>query len=159
MDLTNGIEKVKGLLKKCGDLWGNFLTFLGEEWKGITGKIKSASDRILGRFPEGTRRLILLASGALVILLFVLVFSTLALASRRPAQAASPELPSGLSIPMADLFIPAEPDFIPGFLFEREVRHTWTLEDINPYWKIPGNPDLWRREIRSAVDILMEDIP
>jgi len=60
---------------------------------------------------------------------------------------------------MEELFIPAEPDFVPEFIFEREKRRFWSLEDIRPYWKAPDSNDRWTEEIKSAVDKLMEGIP
>jgi len=57
------------------------------------------------------------------------------------------------------LFYPLEPDFLPGFLPEREMRRFWTLDDIRPYWKAPGNSPWWMEEITSTVDSLMEGVP
>jgi hypothetical protein len=66
---------------------------------------------------------------------------------------------SGPSIPSEDLFYPREPDFLPDFLPEREMRRFWTLDDIRPYWKAPGNSVWWMEEIISTVDSLMEGVP
>jgi hypothetical protein len=66
---------------------------------------------------------------------------------------------SGSSIPSDEWFFPREPDFLPGFLPERERRRFWTLDDIRPYWKAPGNSPWWMEEIISTVDSLMEGVP
>ena len=65
----------------------------------------------------------------------------------------------GFSIPQEELFIPAEPDFVPELLFEREPRRYWALEDLRPYWRKPEISEHWKEEIKSAVDKIMEGVP
>ena len=158
MNLTEGKEKARELLNKCIELLNTFI----EAFKLLPGKIVFIADRFLGHFPAEKRRIILFAFGGSVALLLILVISTVVIHSGRPKKSAAVEVSAGplLNIPPEDLFIPAEPDFLPGFLLEREPRHSWSIEDIHPYWKKPeGNPDLWREKIKSAVDKLMEDVP
>jgi len=66
---------------------------------------------------------------------------------------------AGLVLSQDDFFIPAEPDFLPEFLLERDPGHTWSIEDIRPYWKSPERTGRWQDEIKSAVDKLMEGVP
>lgn len=79
-------------------------------------------------------------------------------AGGRPASGLTPGVTAGFSIPIEELFFPVEPDFIPEFLLEREPRRFWSLEDIRQYWRVPGETELWRGEVRSAVDRIMEGV-
>jgi hypothetical protein len=97
--------------------------------------------------------------GALAVLFLILIIAA-GISSLRKRRIASHDTVAGsLTIPMEDLFIPVEPDFVPEFIFGREKRRFWSLEDIRPYWKIPDSSGRWREEIKSAVDRLMEGIP
>ena len=64
-------------------------------------------------------------------------------------------------IPPEDLFLPEEPDFIPGVLLERERRTSWTVEDAAPYWQDPlkDGEEPWRQQIEDEIDELMERVP
>ena len=142
--------------EKIGELLGKFGEILSE----IKSVLFSLFDRILERFPEEKRRPIMFGTaGALVFFLVIII--ALSANSGRPERAAAPEMAVGPSIPIPieELFLPAEPDFLPQFLLEREPRQFWSIEDIRPFWRNPGSPELWRREIHSAVDRLMEGVP
>ena len=64
-------------------------------------------------------------------------------------------------IPPEELFLPEEPDFIPGILPEREQRVIWTAEDAAPFWQDPliNGEEPWRRQIETVIDQLMERVP
>jgi hypothetical protein len=66
-----------------------------------------------------------------------------------------------LSIPSEDLFLPDEPDFLPGIILEREPRGAWSSEDARPFWKNPSDGDeaKWRERISSTIDELLEGVP
>ena len=112
-----------------------------------------------GSVAEGKRRVMIFGIGGFAALFLVLIIAVLALNLGSSKGKSVQNLAAGPSIPVEDLFIPAEPDFVPQFLPEREPRRYWSLDDIRPYWKNPGNPDLWREEIKSAVDKIMEGVP
>ena len=97
--------------------------------------------------------------GGFIVLFFVLLISALAVNFRKPKTNTVSASAAALSIPSEDLFIPSEPDFLPEFLLQREPRSYWSLEDIEPYWKTPSDFDLWREEIKSTVDKLMDGVP
>ena len=103
------------------------------------------------------RRPAVFVIGGAVVFFLVLVITIAALASRSPGEAAP--MRAVHLIPPEELFIPDEPDFVPDFLLEREPRHLWSIDEIRPYWRTPGNPEFWHNVIRSAVDELMENIP
>ena len=75
---------------------------------------------------------------------------------------AVPERPNIISpIPPEDMFLPAEPDFVPGVLLEREQRTSWTEQDALEYWRNPleNGEEQWREKIKSTIDDLLEHIP
>ena len=60
-----------------------------------------------------------------------------------------------------DLFLPEEPDYIPGVLLEREQRTVWTTENAAEHWQDPlkYGEEGWREKIEAAVDELLEKVP
>jgi len=112
-----------------------------------------------GQLPVWKRRLMFFSIGGFALLFLILIISALVLNFGRPKDSSVQSLASGPPISTDELFIPAEPDFLPKFLPEREPRRFWSLDDIRPYWKTPGDSEQWRGEIREAVDKLMEGVP
>lgn len=140
--------------EKISKLPGKFEEILSE----IKSVLVSLFGRILERFPEEKRRPIMFGTAG-ALLFFLVIIIALSANSGRPERAAAQEMAIGPSIPIEELFLPAEPDFLPQFLLEREPRQFWSLDDIRPFWRNPGSPELWRREIHSQVDRLMEGVP
>ncbi|MCL2243129.1 MAG: hypothetical protein FWC03_01515 [Treponema sp.] len=64
-------------------------------------------------------------------------------------------------IPAQELFLPDEPDFVPGVLLERERRSSWTGQDASAFWRDPlmYGEEQWREKIETAVDRLLENVP
>jgi len=117
------------------------------------------SNGILDHFEPEKRKLLLIGSGSLIGILLILIIAAGVSSSKKRRAVSLEAAPEGLTIAMEELFIPAEPDFVPEFVFEREKRRFWSLEDIRPYWRTPDSSDRWIEEIKSAVDKLMEGIP
>jgi len=173
------LNKIKGLVLAC---WARVLTMLklfaripanrtrgpvkapGKKNPFMESRFGSFTDWFRrsfgpGSVPEGKRRVMLFGIGGFSALFLILIIAILALNIGRPKESSARDLSGGPVIMSEDLFIPAEPDFIPQFLPEREPRRSWTLDDIRPYWRSPGDPDLWAGEIKSEVDKLMEGVP
>jgi len=153
MDLSGLKEKIEGILGKAGGLFDKIkkLQFFSVLVTRLNNLLDSAG-------PD-KRKPLLIGSGALIGIFLILLIAA-GTSSSKKNRTVSPEAASeGLTITMDELFIPAEPDFLPEFVFEREKRMFWSLEDIRPYWKTPDPGDRWREEIKSAVDRLMEGIP
>jgi len=137
-----------------------------EIFNGILEKIKEAFSVLVTRTKEAInnvgpnkRKPLLIGFGALAVLFLILIIAAGISSSRKRRTASLDAVAASLTIPTEELFIPSEPDFVPEFIFEREKRRFWSIEDIRPYWKIPDSSDRWREEIKSAVDKLMEGIP
>ena len=132
----------------------------GNESRGFpSGRIDAFTDRFLHRLPEEKRKPVFYGLGGLVALFFILIIVFLAVGSGKSGKTASRAISAGPVIPQEDLFMPAEPGFLPAFLLERDPRHSWSVEDIRPYWKSPEKTGRWQEEIKSAVDKLMEGVP
>ena len=133
------------------------------QWAAVPGKFRAALTGIVdfftNRFPERKSRLMLFGLGGLAVLFLILVITVLAVNFGKPKESSGPDLAAGPAIPPEELFMPAEPDFLPKYLLQREPRSSWSLGDIRPYWKSPGDPEFWRGEIKSTVDKLMEGVP
>jgi hypothetical protein len=66
-----------------------------------------------------------------------------------------------VAIPAENLFLPDEPDFIPGVLLERERLSRWTEEGAAGYWQNPlvSGEEQWRRKIEITIYEFLEHIP
>ena len=127
--------------------------------KGLSGLFSGHSDDALQDDPlAGKKRLILFGLVGAVVLVFGIIITVIVI-NVRPKNTDAINISAGLSIPAEEFFYPSEPDFLPGFLPEREPRRFWTLDDIRQYWKVPGNSDWWMEGIISTVDSLMEGVP
>jgi len=64
-------------------------------------------------------------------------------------------------IPAEDMFLPDEPDFIPGVLLQRDRRSSWTDIDALEYWQDPlkDGEEQWREKIESSIDEYLERVP
>ncbi|WP_461255645.1 hypothetical protein [Treponema sp. R80B11-R83G3] len=64
-------------------------------------------------------------------------------------------------IPPEELFLPDEPDYVPGVLLERDKRANWTDEDASEYWQDPlkYGEEQWREKIETSIDEFMEQVP
>ncbi|WP_461246162.1 hypothetical protein [Treponema sp. R6D11] len=64
-------------------------------------------------------------------------------------------------IPPEELFLPDEPDYIPGVLLKRDKKSNWTEEDAMEYWQDPlkNGEEQWREKIESSIDDYLERVP
>ena len=125
-----------------------------EKSSGISSGVSDAFTRLTSE----KKRLMFFALGGLAVFFIILLTVVIALNPRQPGSSPANRTAAD-GIPAEELFIPDEPDFLPDFLLDREPRHFWSVDDIRPYWRSPGNPAFWQDLIRSAVDELMENIP
>jgi hypothetical protein len=158
----NGIlEKIKGIPEKARGLFDKSKepkTEVSKKQQFFSALLTRLNNLFNGAGPD-KRKPLLIGFGALAGIFLILVIAA-GISSSKKRRTISPEAASeGLTIAAEELFIPAEPDFVPEFVFEREKRRFWSLEDIRPYWRTPDPGDRWRDEIKSAVDKLMEGIP
>ncbi|MDR2478621.1 MAG: hypothetical protein LBD48_04830 [Treponema sp.] len=121
-------------------------------------------EKLLERIPEERRRLILLCAGG-GLALMLLVFAGASLVARRGAAQSVPPAganpPARAVIPPDEVFLPEEPDFVPGVLLERQRRSGWTAADAAPWWQDPlkNGEEQWREQVEKAIDNLLERVP
>ena len=157
MDLSKISGFFSGFLDGIKGFFSRFsFSFFSHLWQSFYGFINTIP--IVERVPEEKRRPFLIALGGLFFLFIVLIFAVLLNLGKHnkdtPLASAA-----ALAIQEEEFFIPAEPDLIPEFLFEKESGHSWLLDDIRPYWRKPEISEHWRDEIKSVVDKLMEGVP
>ena len=111
-------------------------------------------EKFFGFFPSDKKWLPALLLGCVFLLITVLTVAS-AIGNKPPKAHV---LASG--IPADELFYPAEPEFVPALLLEREPSPGWTAEDIEQFWIDPGlgHEEQWRDTIRGVVDRLMEGV-
>ena len=114
------------------------------------------------KLTDGRKRLIVLtftAFFAVIITLSVILSLINSPARQRSAQ---PQRASRYDpIPPQEIFLPDEPDFVPGVLLERERRTSWTEQDAAVFWQDPlrYGEEQWRENIEIVIDEFMEKIP
>ena len=118
-------------------------------------------DRFNELTAEEKRRLVIIcAAGFAVLLIFFIIVSARG-SSKNGSSAESERSRFNIAIPPEELFLPDEPDFLPGVVLERDRRLNWTEQDASEYWQDPlkYGEEQWRENIEAAVDELLERVP
>jgi hypothetical protein len=157
-------ENLSGLPTKLKDLAKN----LGA---GALRLIQGLEKKLWALLPGGLREKLPWLEGKLAFipmgLVLVAIMSLVILAagsSGNPAEgrpAAGAGISRSASIPLEDLFLPDEPDFLPPVILGRERREAWTAEDAEPFWYKPpkeGETE-WRERVEQVIDELLERVP
>ena len=155
--------QIQNVTARVGALFHQVL----EKAAGLRVRILAATDRLLDRVPQEKRRLVVMgAAGFLAAVLLVIIGVSLATrdgpGERRVAATADQQSqPQRAAIPSDELFLPFEPDFVPGVILGREQREEWTVEDAAPLWQNPlkNGEQEWRDLIEKTVDTIMESVP
>jgi hypothetical protein len=144
---------------------GSLLQIMRQGVENVRVRAQPVFDRLVERIPPGKRRLVLGVSVVTFsVFLLILVGSSLATKgdreSRMPATAGTTAVQQGFILP-DELFLPSEPDFVPGVLLEREQRTIWTASDAAPLWQDPlkDGEEPWRNRIEKTIDEIMESVP
>lgn len=117
-------------------------------------------DRIKKLTDEEKRRIVLVCTAVVVVILVLSVVLSLK-GSKKEESPEEPAVNSRIAIPPGEIFLPDEPDFVPGVLLERDRRSSWTEEDASIYWRDPlrNGEEQWREKIETVIDEFMERIP
>ena len=131
-----------------------------EFFAGARLAVKNALDKL----PPLQRRLVLIVAGA-VALMLLLIFILTKVPGEDTNDAPEAPVPIPLEarpgiIPPEDLFLPDEPDFVPGVMPERGQRENWSADDAAPWWHDPlkNGEQQWRDQIEKTVDVIMESV-
>jgi hypothetical protein len=149
----NAAGMLKGLAGRVGDLirgWGEKL------WDLLPDAIREKLPWLEGKIG------FILSALALVLIILLL---TLIPASQGPAAGTRGPAAAGMLRPVPispeELFLPEEPDLLPGVILEREQRDAWTAEDAESYWYNPleQGEEEWRERVEQVIDELLERVP
>ncbi|GHV95215.1 hypothetical protein AGMMS50293_15350 [Spirochaetia bacterium] len=147
---------VAGFLQRLAGAIGNTAF-----WGKLGAAIKGVWEKLLERIPAEKRHIVMICAGGGAALV-LLVFAAASLLMQKSAGEAAPAAVSPqVVIPPEELFLPEEPDFVPGVMLERERRTAWTAEDAAPYWQDPlkNGEEQWRQRVELAIDELLERVP
>jgi hypothetical protein len=128
----------------------------------LTDFIDDIKDRIHFLPDNERKRLIIICASAVAVLLVLLVLLSSGSSGRQSRSVEPQRTVNRLNaIPPQELFLPDEPDFIPGVVLERERRLSWTEQDASEYWQDPlrDGEEPWRERIEEAISEFMERIP
>ena len=129
---------------------------------GLFLKIKSLFSALFGFLGKLSKKEWLIFSGLGFAFIF-LIFAAVFLISNKVRQRNLPVPPATekIVIPPDELFLPDEPDFIPGVLLERERRSSWSAQDAESFWQDPlrNGEEPWRDQVEAIIDELMERVP
>ena len=111
----------------------------------------------------GAQKRILVLSGTIgfSLILTIVVLSTMQVSGKDKIPREPERLSIVSPIPAEEVFLPDEPDFIPGVILEREKRSIWTEQNVLEYWKDPleSNDAQWREKLENEIDKYLEYIP
>jgi hypothetical protein len=154
---SKAVDGIGGFFRRALESQGVHRGGLKEKLEGLLKKTS-----LLKRLPADRRIVLTVAIGVPVIL--VLFITGVSLISKdKPVKPAALPASSVTArrIPAEDLFLPDEPDFVPGVILEREKRTQWTADDAMPWWQDPlkNGEQEWRDQIEKTVDTIMESVP
>jgi len=155
-------EFIQSFFSQAKDRIGGFFRWAGDKTAEPRGRLKEKLDVLLDRIPLDRKIILTLAIGVPVILALFITGASLMSKDKSVKPAALPAS-SAMSrrIPAEDLFLPDEPDFVPGVILERKKRTQWTADDAMPWWQDPlkDGEQEWRDQIEKTVDEIMESVP
>jgi hypothetical protein len=110
---------------------------------------------------ERKRRIVLICTVVFVALLTLSVLLSLKLPEKKERANDIYDLNIKSPIPPEEIFLPEEPDFVPGVILERERRTEWTEKEAQEYWRDPlkEGEEQWRVKIESEIDKYLERVP
>jgi len=110
---------------------------------------------------ENKRRLILICTAIFAVLLTFSVIMSMKKPEKKYIPVESDRSRFNTAIPADELFLPQEPDFLPGVILERERKTIWTEQDAGIYWLDPlkHGEEQWREKIETAIDEFLERVP
>jgi hypothetical protein len=129
------------------ELFEKIIAFFQDKFNKLTG--------------ESKRRLALVCTAIFVVLLTLSVIISIRKPDGEGISSENKRERINLAIPAEELFLPDEPDFLPGTLLGRERRTSWTEQDAVEYWQDPlrSGEEQWREKIEAAIDEFLERVP
>ncbi|GHV55009.1 hypothetical protein AGMMS49579_16790 [Spirochaetia bacterium] len=137
------------------------MPFVPDMLNNIWKKGAEFAERLLHQLlvPAARGKILFIGLGAVLLILVICLVAVIS-GPAKGVNTLSDDLQL-LRIPPEDIFLPDEPDFLPGVIPGRERRDSWTAEDAEPFWYSPleNGEEQWRDRIESAIDDLLEHVP
>jgi len=110
---------------------------------------------------EKKRQVVLVCTVVFAVVLTLSVLLSLKLPENKKKTDDQYSLNFSVPIPPDEVFLPEEPDFVPGVILEREKRVVWTEKDAMEYWQDPlkDGEEQWREKIETEIDKYLERVP
>jgi len=110
---------------------------------------------------ERKRQVVLICTVVFAALLTLSVLLSLKLPEKKKKPDDQYNLNIRVPVPPDEIFLPEEPDFVPGVILEREKRTMWTEKDAEEYWQDPlkEGEEQWREKIETEIDKYLERVP
>jgi len=110
---------------------------------------------------ERKRQVVLVCTVVFAAVLTLSVLLSLKLPVKKEKTDEHNNLNFKVPIPPDEVFLPEEPDFVPGVILERERRTVWTEKDAQEYWQDPlkEGEEQWRDKVESEIDKYLERVP
>jgi len=107
------------------------------------------------------RQLILVCTIIFASVLTFFVIVSISNSSKDDVTGGPEKLSINYPIPPGELFLPDEPDYIPGVLLDREQRASWTEQNALEFWQDPlrYGEEQWREKIEAVIDEFLERVP
>ena len=128
---------------------------------GKIGGLLTAPVRLLQKvWANRLVRVCVILFGALSVLVPVLTVIAVTASHNAQRKAEIPPPRTVKPFEPDDVFLPAEPDFLPQALLPREPSPRWTIDDAEPYWTPPSaiDADIWLERIEKTIDTLLENV-
>ncbi|MCL2265367.1 MAG: hypothetical protein FWC22_04925 [Treponema sp.] len=123
--------------------------------------VQAVKDWFLNLSSAQKRTLALACTVGFSLILTIVVLMTMQISAGEKMPQEPERLHIISPIPAGELFLPDEPDYIPGVLLEREQRSIWSEQDAFEFWQDPlkDGEGQWRDKIEAAINDLLEHIP
>jgi hypothetical protein len=110
---------------------------------------------------EKKRQVVLICTAVFTAILVLSVLLSLKWPEKKERPDDQNSLNFQIPIPPDEIFLPEEPDFVPGVILERERRTEWTEQDALEYWRDPlrEGEEQWREKIETEIDKYLERVP
>jgi hypothetical protein len=141
---------------------GSLFQIMRQGAVNVRVRAQAVFDRLAEKLPSGRQRLVV---GVSIIAFSVIVLILVGVSAARGSRESKVPVTAGTVrqgfILPDELYLPNEPDFVPGVLLEREQRTMWTTSDAAPLWQDPlkDGEEPWRNRIERTIDDIMESVP
>ncbi|MCL2230822.1 MAG: hypothetical protein FWC01_06965 [Treponema sp.] len=123
--------------------------------------IQAVKDWLRRLSDEQRKRLALICTAVFAVILTISVLMSIERPEKEEKLPVSELFNRNIPVPAEELFLPGEPDYIPGVILERDKRSSWTEEDAKEFWQDPlrYGEEQWREKIEGAINEYMERVP